>query len=163
MEQNLVEMWLRRDPVRWISGVLAGLLAGVIAMSVAGALACAFGFEAWFPVKLMGTVILGPSATETGNGMKSIYAGGAVVEGICLFFGFVYAHFTGTNRIGPLLAMGLVWGVFSWIFIWNLFLQSFRSIFVAAVPSSLAFPVCIAFGLSLASVSLFDRMLRGKH
>lgn len=26
---NLVEIWLRRDPIRWAAGILAGLFAGV--------------------------------------------------------------------------------------------------------------------------------------
>jgi len=163
MEQNLVEVWLRRDPVRWLSGGLAGLLAGAVAMAVAMGIATSFGFELWFPVKLVGTIALGPTATEMGTNMKSVYVGGSIIEGLCLFLGVIFAHFTGTNNLVALLSMGLVWGTFSWIFIWNLFLQSFRPIFAAQIPSGPVFPVCLAFGLSLASVAFFDFIFRGKR
>lgn len=161
MEYNLVEMWLRKDPIRWISGALAGLLAGVVAMVVAAAFAQSVGMELWFPVKLMGTIILGPSATDIDTTV-GIVTGGLVFEGLCAFLGMVYAHFTGTNSLGALLPMGLVWGTFSWIFIWNLFMQSFRPIYAAHIPSGPVFAVCIAFGLALASVKVFDSILRGK-
>jgi hypothetical protein len=160
MEYNLVEIWLRKDPVRWVSGALAGLIAGVVAMGVAGFVSTSFGMEFWFPVKLMGSIVLGPYATEFSS-TNGVLAGWAVVEILAMFLGAVYAHFTGTNAVGPLLAMGLVWGTFTWIFIWNLFMQSFKSISAVRVPSTATFPVCIAFGLALASVTVFDRMMRG--
>lgn len=159
MEYNLVEVWLRKDPVRWVAGVLAGLFAGAVAMAVAMAISVHYQFEPTFPLQLVGTIALGPSATEIGN-MSGTIAGSVILGCLCSFLGFIFAHFTGTNAVGSLLAMGLVWGTFSWIFIWNLFMQSFRPIFAARIPSGPVFPICIAFGLALASVSVFDRVMR---
>lgn len=161
MEQNLVEIWLRRDPVRWIAGILGGLFAGAVAMAVAMALASSSGLEPTFPAKLMGTIVLGPEATEIGQSQGMI-AGVAIFELICLFWGFVYAHFTGTNKLSALLPMGLVWGVFSWIFIWNLFMQSILPIRAAQIPTAAALLICVTYGVSLASVSIFDGIFRGK-
>lgn len=161
MEYNLVEMWLRRDPIRWVAGAMAGLLAGAVAMCFAMGMATSYGFESSFPAKLIGTILLGPSATETGIDQGAT-VGWVLFESLCLILGVIYAHFVGTNSLKALLPMGGVWGIFSWIFIWNLFLQSFKPIYAAQVPSASVFPICILFGFSLASVSLFDRILRGK-
>jgi hypothetical protein len=162
MEHNLVEIWLRRDPIRWVAGILAGLLAGAVAMLVAMLLTSAtHSFEPTFPMKLMGTIVMGASATEIGQ-TEGMWAGFIVIQMLCAFWGFVYAHFTGTNRLPALLPMGLVWGIFSWIFIWNLFLQSVRPIVAAHVPTAAALLICVTYGLSLSSVSIFDRLLRGK-
>jgi hypothetical protein len=163
MEYNLVEIWLRRDPVRWIAGALAGLIAGAIALGLAMIMASAFGMEFWFPIKLIGTIALGPSATEIGANFSGIIAGALIFEFFCMLLGAIYAHFTGTNSVKPLLAMGLVWGTFSWIFIWNLFMQSIKSINAAKLPSGAILPICWTFGLSLACVSFFDRMMRSKR
>ena len=162
MEPNLVQMWLRKDPVRWIAGLLAGAFAGGFAIGIAMMLASCYGLEIWFPLKLIATAALGPEATEIGPEMDSAaFLGGMIWEGVCAFLGFVYAHFTYTNVIPELLGMGLTWGTFSWIFIWNLFLQSFHSIHTAQISSAAVFPVCIGFGLALSSVALFDRIFRG--
>jgi hypothetical protein len=159
MEYNLVEVWLRRDPVRWLAGAIAGALACSIALLVASLLAQAAGYEFYFPIKLMGTPLLGASATVTGE-FAGVWAGCAVSGLICIFWGVIYAHFIGTNSLAALLPMGLVWGVFSWIFTWNLFLQSFRTIFDARLSSGGAFLVCMAYGLSLSTLAFFDRLLR---
>ncbi len=159
MEYNLVEIWLRKDPVRWAAGALAGLFAGAVALLFAMIFASCVGMDFWFPAKLMGTILLGPSATEFAA-TQSIWVGVATFEAICLFFGFVFAHFTGTNSVSALLAMGLAWGAFSWVFLWNLFLQSFRTIFSAHVSSGAALPVCFVYGLALSSVAIFDPLLR---
>jgi hypothetical protein len=161
MEYNLVELWLRKDPIRWISGALAGLFAGLVAMGLAMFIASASGMDPWFPVKLIGSTALGPEATQIGFNLRSILVGGFLFEAVCLFLGGVYAHFTGTNYLGALLPMGLVWAAFSWIFIWNLFMQSFNTVFTAQISSGVVFPICIAYGLSLASVAFFDQKLRG--
>ena len=162
MEPNLVQMWLRKDPVRWIAGSLAGVFAGAFAMGIAMTFACAYDFEIWFPLKLIATSVLGSEATEVGPELDSAaFLGGMLWEGVCAFLGFVFAHFTYTNVLVELLAMGLTWGTFSWIFIWNLFLQSFHSIHWAQISSAAVFPICIGFGLALSSVALFDRMIRG--
>jgi hypothetical protein len=160
MEYNLVEFWLRRDPVRWLAGVLGGLFAGAVAIGLAMVLASINGYETWFPVKLMGTILLGPVATDTAPSQNAILAGLIVFEGVCVFWGFIFSHFVMATRIPSLLAMGLVWGIFSWIFTWNLFMQSFRQIFAAQIPSGLALPVCIAYGVSLVSVGIIDRLMK---
>ena len=159
MEPNLVENWLRRDPVRWISGGLAGLLAAVVAIGFAMILASTAGLETWFPLKLIGSIVLGPVATDI-NLAQGAVAGGILFVLTCIFLGSVFAHFVYTNALKGLLAMGLVWGLFSWIFIWNLYMQSFNTILAAQVSSAAAFPICVLFGLTLASVSGFDRMIR---
>ncbi len=159
MEYNLVEIWLRKDPVRWLAGVLGGLFAGGVAMAVAIGISTYLGWDPLFPLKLLGTPILGAASTDL-QSSQGVTVGALVIEGICVFWGVVFAHFTGTNSIRALLAMGVAWGAFSWIFIWNLFLQSFKPIFAARIPAGPAFPVCMAYGLALASVALFDRMLR---
>jgi hypothetical protein len=159
MEYNLVEIWLRRDPIRWLSGVLGGLVAGVIAMLVGMLIATSTGMEASFPIKLMGTIVLGASATEL-NQTQGAVVGFLVLEFICVFWGVIFAHFTGTNSLKALLPMGLVWAAFSWIFIWNLFLPSFNTILAAQVSAGAALPVCIAYGLGLSTISFFDSALR---
>lgn len=161
MEYNLVEMWLRKDPIRWIAGVLSGILSGAITLIFAMAVASHYGLENWFPIKLFATIFLGPSALEIGPHTPAIMAGILGFELLAAFLGFVFAHFVGTNLMKALLPMGLVWGIFTWIFIWNLFMQSFRPIFAARVPSGPVFPVCILLGLGMASVAFFDKALRG--
>src|SRR5690242_9406514 len=123
MDMNLVEMWLRRDPSRWLAGLLAGLAAGAFAMGVAMLLSAVFGTEAWFPVKLAATPFLGAEATEIGQGFGAVLTGFLAHEILCAFFGFVFAHFVFTNSVPALLGMGLVWAAFSWVFLWNLFSQ----------------------------------------
>ena len=162
MEYNLVEIWLRRDPIRWLAGLLGGLVAGVFAMLVGMFIATSAGMEATFPVKLLGTIVLGASATEL-HQVQGALVGFLVLEFICVFWGVIFAHFTGTNSVKALLSMGLVWAAFSWIFIWNLFLPSFKTIFAANISAGAAVPVCLAYGLGLATISFFDSMLREKH
>ncbi|MFZ9594638.1 MAG: hypothetical protein ACO3A2_01015 [Bdellovibrionia bacterium] len=159
MEYNLVEQWLRKDPMRWISGALAGVLAGAIAMVAAGMIASQSGLEFLFPLKLIGTIPLGAQATELGFTPGAI-AGGVVLGILCSVLGMIYSHFVFSNSLDALLAMGLVWGSFSWIFIWNLFMPSFRTIFNAHASSGVAFFICLLFGSSLSSVKLFYRALK---
>ena len=159
-DMNLVEIWLRKDPPRWIAGVLAGLLAGAVAMAVAGLISRAAGFQMLFPLKLMATPFCGPAATDLDAGIGTVLVGLALIETICAFWGFVFAHFTGTNSLSALLAMGIVWAAFSWVFLWNLFFQSWKPIFAAQIPAGVVFPVCLAYGISLCSVAFFDRMIR---
>lgn len=161
MEYNLVEMWLRKDPIRWVAGAFAGLLSGIITLVFAMAVASHYGLENWFPMKLFATIFLGPSAMELGMNQSAILVGVVTVELLGAFLGMIFAHFTGTNLMKALLPMGLVWGIFSWIFIWNLFMQSFKPIYAARIPSGPVFPVCILFGLCMASVAFFDKALRG--
>ena len=160
MEYNLVEMWLRRDPVRWIAGLLAGVFSGAITLVFATMLASQGGLENWFPIKLFAATALGPDALYVGANQTAIITGIILFEALAGFLGMVFAHFVGTNLMKALLPMGLVWGIFSWIFIWNLFMQSFKPIYAAHVSSAAVFPVCILLGLGMASVAIFDKALR---
>ncbi|MCM2276922.1 MAG: hypothetical protein NDJ89_02455 [Oligoflexia bacterium] len=157
---NLIETFLRRDPTRWIAGALAGAFAGLIALVFAMLVAAVGGQEFWFPVKLMATIVLGPEATYLGAHFGAILGGLLVFEVLSVIFGVLYANFARTNSLQALLLIGLVWGTFSWIFLWNLFLQSFRPILAAEVSSAAAFPVCLVFGVALTSVAFFDRVIR---
>jgi hypothetical protein len=158
---NIVELWLRKDTVRWVSGALAGLFAGLVAICFAMLLAVMSGAEFWYPVKLMATMVLGSSATVLGAHMGAILTGFILFELLSVLLGVIYAHFTASNSLSVLLGIGLVWGMFSWIFIWNLFFQSFKTIFAANVSSGAVFPICMVFGLALTSVGFFDRAIRG--
>lgn len=159
-EVNLVALWLDFDRTRWVAGVLAGLFAGIVAIAVAMLLSVVGGGEVWFPVKLMATPILGAGATEYGFKLGALIVGFLFIEVLCAFWGFVYGHFVKTNSLGALLAMGLTWGIFGWIFIWNLFFHAFNTILYADVSAGAAFPVFIAYGVSLTVVGFFDRALR---
>jgi hypothetical protein len=162
-EMNLVNQWSRVDPTRWIAGVLAGILAMAIAMVLAGIFSRVAGMDFLFPVKLMATPVLGSSATEFAAGAGSVIVGAFVLALIGGFWGLVYSHFVFTNSLSALLPMGLVWAVYLWIFNWNLYFQSFKTISVTNLPRSLVFFVCIAYGLSLCSVAFFHRALGGSR
>lgn len=158
---DLVAGWLVADKTRWAAGIAAGLFAGVVALGLAGVLAVSGGMEFWFPIKLMATPIVGSAATEYGFNVGSIVAGLIFVEALAAFWGFVYSHFVKTDSLGALLAMGVVWALFGWIFHWNLYFASFRTVYAAHVSSGAAFPVFLAYGVSLTSVAFFDRAFRG--
>ncbi len=158
---NLVELWLKWDPKRWIAGALAGAFAGIVLLGAGMLLALAFGNEVWFPVKVAALPVLGGAATEFGMNLGSILTGLIVTEAVAVFLGIVFAQFVPTNSFTALAGMGVVWGVFGWIFIHNLFIQSFRPVFAAQLSPAAAFPVWLAFGLALTSVAFFDRTLRG--
>lgn len=159
---NLVELWLRVDPVRWIAGAFAGLFAGVLMVAASMFVAALLGAEIWFPVKIAAVPFLGASATEYGTALKPIVTGLIVHETICLVLGVIYAQVTATNYLPGLLGVGFVWGTFSWVFITNLFIQSFTEVFALSISPAAAFPVNLVFGLSLTSVAFFDRLLRGR-
>lgn len=160
-EFNLVELWLRRDPVRWIAGALAGLFAGAFALAFAMVIARIAGWDMYFPVKYAALPFVGAAATEAAFNVHTILVGLIAHEALCMVLGVIYAQVTGTNNLGPLLGIGFVWGVFSWIFITNLFTPSWTTVLAAQVPSGPVFPMNIFFGLALTSVAFFDRALRG--
>lgn len=159
-DMNLVALWLRKDPLRWLAGAMGGIFAGTLMLLFAMGLAYISGVEVWFPIKVAALPFLGSSATEIGLNPTSILYGLLFSEGLCLLLGVLFAHFTGTNNLKALAPMGLVWGVFTWIFICNLFTQSFHPVFAAQISPSITFPVALVFGLSLVSVAFFDRVLR---
>lgn len=160
-QANLVATWLRRDPKRLRAGILGGMVGGLISAVVAMAVSAATGHDAWFPVKLVATPVLGSIATEIGFRLGAILVGLALHEILSAFLGMIFSHFVYTNSLRPLLAMGLVWGVLQWIFVWNLFSQSFKPIFAAQIQSGAALLVCVTYGLSLVTIKFFDRA--GEH
>jgi hypothetical protein len=157
---DLVATWLDADKTRWVAGLIAGLFAGVMALAVAGVLAAAGGMQFLYPVKLMATWVLGYGATDIAGGMGPVVIGFIVFEAVSAWWGFIYAHFVKTNNLGSLLAMGAVFGFFSWVFEWNLFLHAVKPILYSGVGPAPAFLVCMVYGVSLTSVAFFDRALR---
>jgi hypothetical protein len=159
---NLVAMWTSVDKVRWAAGIVSGAIAGAIAMIVGGILSTAHGMEFVFPVKLLGTALLGNTATAYGN-TAGFVAGLVVVGFISMLWGFVYGHFVRSNSAAALLGMGFTWSTFSWIFIWNLFLHSVKAISASEVPSSAAFLVCLGYGFGMSVIAIVDPIFRGKN
>ena len=140
LDSPLVEHWLHVNTARWMAGALAGLLAGLMAMAFAMILSSIGGIGFWFPAKLMATICAGAGAMDFDSGAGAVISGLLFFEILAAFFGIIFSHFTYTNHLLSLLGMGCVWGTFSWIFIWCLFFQSFRTIFVAQVSPAAAFP-----------------------
>lgn len=157
---NLIEMWIRLDPKRWIAGALAGFTAGLIMAAVAMVLATAAGLEIWFPIKLAALPILGGDATALGSATPGLFIGFLAHEALCILLGVVYAHFTVRNYMPALLGAGVTWGLFSWIFLSNLFFQSFADVNAAGISRGAALLCNLVFGISLASVAGFDRLFR---
>jgi hypothetical protein len=159
---NIVALWLRKDPVRWVAGALAGAFAGFISLAFAMVLASALGFEFLYPAKLAALPILGNVATAY-DSSTGVIVGILFYEALCALLGVFYAHVTATNSFPALLGAGLTFGAFSWIFLFNLYFQSFTAFHWAHIPPGAAFPVLMVFGISLASVAFFDRILRGNR
>ncbi len=157
---DLIALWIRFDPKRWVAGALAGLTAGVIMAVVAMALATAGGYEVWYPLKLAALPILGGSATELGSSVPGLFVGAIAHELLCMLLGIVFSHFAATNSLPALLGAGLVWGLFSWIFLSNLFFRSFADVTAAEIPRGAALLCNVVFGLALTSVAGFDRLFR---
>jgi hypothetical protein len=159
IDYNIVALWTSVDVTRWIAGMIAGVIAACFATLVAGVLATSGGFEFLFPVKLLGTALLGREATAYGSA-SGLLAGVAVLGFITVFWGFVFGHFVRTNHFFSLLGMGVTWGLFSWVFVWNLFLHSVKSISASNISSGPAFAVCVAYGLGMMSIALVDKVIR---
>jgi hypothetical protein len=156
---NLVEIWLRRDPKRWLAGALAGVFSAFAACGFAMIISTLFGSDPWYPAKLLAIPFCGASAMNLGFGLSVLVGLGfwSVLGG---FLGAVFAHFTGTNSLSALLGVGLSWGAFSWVFLHNLFFPSFREYMVQRVPNGVAFFTCMVFGVALTSTAFFDRKVR---
>ncbi|MGE0617086.1 MAG: hypothetical protein AB7P04_15760 [Bacteriovoracia bacterium] len=161
MEQNLVEMWLKKDPVRWVAGALAGLFAGAVALGVSVIAAKSCGTDPMYALKFMALPFAGASAISTEPGVGAVALGVVLFEALAAFWGVVYAHFTKTNAFWPLAGMGFTWGAFSWIFWANLYTPAWRPVFEAAPKPGSTFFFCMTYGFALVSVSVFDRMFRG--
>ncbi|MBL7716918.1 MAG: hypothetical protein JNL01_15750 [Bdellovibrionales bacterium] len=157
---NLIEMWLKIDPTRWIAGAMGGLTAGWIAMAVAMIFSAAAGLELYFPIKAVAAALLGSSATESGMHIGAILTGAIGHSILAAVLGVAYAHFSVKNHLSVLLGTGFVWGTFSWVFIFCLFSQSFQGWNALALHRGAGLALNLVFGFSLATVAVFDKMLR---
>lgn len=160
-EMDLIATWLVFDLPRTIAGAIAGVFAVLVAWVFAGILAKAGGYEFWYPFKIPALIILGRDAGTYGI-TAAIVVGTFIACSIGAVLGMVYSHFIKTNRIDALLAAGFMWGTFSWIFINNLFVRSFLHVRELELPNGPAFFVLVLFGLMLASLRLFDRVICGR-
>ena len=158
---DVVAIWLRKDPARWIAGIFAGAFAGLVAIVFAMFLCKLGGMDPWSPIKVGAIPLMGGDAMELGVHMKFIVTGLITELALAAWLGFCYAHFTGAGASPKvLLGASFTWGCFSWIFIFCLYIQSFTEIKVLMLPKGPAFFIMMVYGLSLASVSFFDRMFR---
>lgn len=160
MEQNLTDVWLRKDPVRWVAGALAGCVGGAAMLLFSIILAKLAGMDGLYLVKLAASPWVGDAAMEYSPSPMVLIAGGVQLAILFSFLGATFAHFAATNALPALLGLGLSWGAFGWVFITNLFSQSYRPVVVAEVPRGFAFFAWMVFGIGLTSVAFFDRTLR---
>lgn len=158
---DLVALWLVFDLPRTIAGALAGITAGLIALVFAAFLAKAGGYEFWYPFKIPAAPILKNDALTYGL-TPAIVIGTIVHSAICAVLGMVYSHFVKWNKLSALLACGFMWGTFSWVFINNLFVNSFQNIRELDIPKGAAFFVLLVFGFSLSTLKIYDRILCGR-
>jgi hypothetical protein len=157
---NVVALWTSVDGARWAAGLVSGWIAGVIAMAVAGLIAINHGYQFVFPVKLLGTCLLGAQATAY-DSHSGLMAGAAVCAFIFGLWGFVYGHFVRSNSLYSLLGMGFTWGAFLWIFDWNLILHSVKTISASEVPSGAAFATCMAYGFGMSVIAIVEPIFKG--
>ena len=52
-DSDIVAIWLKKDPKRWLAGALAGAFAGLMALIFASVLASLAGYEIWFAAKIL--------------------------------------------------------------------------------------------------------------
>ena len=157
---NMVAWWTSVDKTRWVAGVISGWIAGAIAMAVGGILSVSHGLQFIFPVKLLGTALIGAQATAY-DSSSGLVAGLIITGFITGLWGFVYGHFVRSHSLYTKLGMGFTWGAFLWVFNWNLMLHSFKAISAAEMPSSAAFVICMAYGFGMSVISVVDPVLRG--
>lgn len=160
MEINLVEKWIRIDLHRWKAGILTGLVAGLIAVILGGIVSALGGGQFFFPLKFLASPFMGPEATALTNGFFTLLVGFLFIEVLSAFLGFIFSHFVFTSHLPSLLGMGLAWGAFSWVFLWNLFLPSFKPVLWQNLSAGIGFFLCIAYGLSFALVGTLEKNLK---
>ena len=160
-EMDLVATWLVFDLPRTIAGALAGVFATLVAWIFAGFLAKAGGYEFWYPFKIPAVIVYGRDALTYGMG-SAVVVGTVIACAVGAVFGMIYSHFVKSNRLDALLGAGFMWGTFSWVFPNNLFSKSILNVRELELSSGAAFFVLLVFGLSLASLKIFDRILCGR-
>jgi hypothetical protein len=155
-EYNLVAMWTNVRPQRLIAGAMAGVVAGV-AMLLFGVVYCAMkGMDLTAPMKIVALPFLGEEALLIGS-MKGLIVGLIAHLGLSAVLGAFYGYFTGVNHKKALFGMGITWGIYGWIFITCLMMPSFRAYHAAQIPLGVMFFAWLVFGVSLMSISLFDK------
>lgn len=159
-DPNLVEMWVRKDPSRWIAGAMAGIFAAGVMVLFAMMLSTFGSMDMLAPIKVPAVPFLGAEAMRVGVHLPAIAVGATVLLLLSAFLGAVFSHFTYTNKLFPLLGMGLTWGIFSWIFWNNLVFPSWLDYRTLALPKGAMFFSLVVFGISLSSVAFFDRVVR---
>ncbi len=160
-DMNLVELWLRKDRKRWIAGLMAGLFAGLVAIGFSMILAVVSGNNVMLPIQIGAMPFLGYEAGDHAAGATTLIVGLVALEFLAGFLGVLYAHIAPTNSVTALLGVGFIWGAFSWIFIFNLFMNSWQAVSWRQISPGASFFVAMVFGFSLVSVAFFDRMIRG--
>ena len=160
-EMDLVATWLVFDLPRTIAGAMAGVTATVVALVFAGLLSTMGGYEFWYPFKIPAAPILHNEAMTFGM-TPAVILGAVVASIIGAVLGMVYSHIVKSNKMIALLGVGFMWGTFSWIFINNLFINSFQNIRELDVSKGAAFFVLLVFGFSLSSLRAFDRIICGR-
>jgi hypothetical protein len=155
-EINVVAMWTNPRASRIFAGVLAGFFAGTM-MQIFGVIVCAIkGWDLTMPMKIPALTIIGRDALAF-NSVPGIVVGLAIFYVLMGFLGAVYGHMTGTNHRGTLFGVGITWGLFGWVFITNLFLPAFHPYREADLPRQIMFFAWLVYGVSLMSISFFDR------
>jgi hypothetical protein len=155
-EYNVVALWTKLRMARIYAGVGAGIFAGLM-MQLFGVAYCAFkGWDLAMPFKIPALPILGRDALAYGS-MQAIVVGCLVFYALTIVLGVAYAHFTGNNHRGVRFGIGLTWGLWGWVFISCLFSPSFQSYSEADIPKGVMFFAWLVFGISLMSVSWFDK------
>lgn len=158
-DYNVVADWVSFDGARLAAGIVSGAIAGAFAMVVAGICATSHGLQFSYPLKVFGTIFLGYGATDY-NSSAGIFAGAVIVGFITMFWGAIYGHFVRTNKFAGLMGMGFTWGCFSWVFLWNLTLHSFKTIGWTRVGPGVALLTCMAYGFGMAVIAIVDPICR---
>lgn len=156
----MVAYWEKIDHYRLLAGALTGLIGGIITVFIALFLSAYWGLESLYPIKLFATICMGSSATELGDRTDVLLTGGLVIFGLFSILGLIFSHFVFARSIFGLFWMGIVWGIFSWIFIWNLFLQAFKPILNSGVNSSSVLLLCLIYGSSLLMLKWIEPLVR---
>jgi len=156
METNLVAHWIKMNPRRVFAGAIAGLFAGGVMLLFAMILSSMAGEAFLAPARLSAIPLLGADAMTEGN-FAGLVVGVVFHEVLCLVLGMLFGHFVYTHDRKSLLGLGATWGIFSWIFLNNLFFNAWREVYVSAQGSNgRMFFACVAFGLCLSVISVLD-------
>ena len=108
-------------PSNWLGGALAGLVGGSAMTGVAGLLAEAYGFDGWFQLKAIGSLVLGPAAIgPAGFAAGPVLAGLAIHLAVAALLGAIFALVTRRilrlpSDFGMPAVTGLAFGLMLWL------------------------------------------------